>query len=163
WRRVRMSRSAGGLRLTVVLCLAGAALTFVPVESIRALRAVVRDALLPGQLALNAALRQSRAGVAALGRSLQAKGRDSGRDEELQATQLENRKLALEVALLRNAVQKLSRQQGLTPDLASPPPLVTARLIEARVLGEETAALWRARKLLSVGASGGITESALVL
>jgi cell shape-determining protein MreC len=158
-----MNRSAGGLRLTVVLCLAGAALTFVPVEAVRPLRALVRDALLPGHLALNTALRQSRARVAALGRSLQAKGRDADRDEELQATRLENRKLALEVAILRDDVRKLARQQGLAPDLASPPPLVTARLIEARVLGEETAALWRARKLLSVGASGGITESALVL
>src|SRR5262249_38655157 len=36
-------------------------------------------------------------------------------------------------------------------------------LMAARILGEETAALWRGRKLLSVGAGGGIIESALVL
>src|SRR4030095_14292410 len=36
-------------------------------------------------------------------------------------------------------------------------------LIEARVLGEETAALWRGMKFLSAGARNGIAESALVL
>src|SRR5205814_1458134 len=46
---------------------------------------------------------------------------------------------------------------------SSPPPLVVPRLVEARVLGEETAALWRGRKLLSAGATGGVAESALVL
>src|SRR5262249_3044674 len=73
------------------------------------------------------------------------------------------RKLLLQVAALREKVTKLSEQQELTPDTASPAPLVLPRLVEARLLGEETAALWRSRKLLSVGTAGGIAESALVL
>jgi cell shape-determining protein MreC len=158
-----MNRPAGGSRLTVVLCLAGIALTFVPDEAVRPLRGLLRDALLPGQLALHAACRQGRTGIAALGKSIQGNGKASARDDDLQATRLENRKLALEVASLRHEVEKLSHQQGLTPGIASPAPLVTSRLMAARILGEETAALWRGRKLLSVGAGGGISESALVL
>jgi cell shape-determining protein MreC len=158
-----MNRPSGGIRLTLVLCLAGAALIFVPAEAVRRLRSLVRDGLLPGQLALHAACRHGRTGIAALRKSMLEEARASAGDDELQATRLENRRLALQVAALRDEVAKLSREQGLTPDAASPPPLVKPQLIAARVLGEETAALWRGRKLLSAGAGGGIAESALVL
>ena len=57
----------------------------------------------------------------------------------------------------------LSLLNGTAPASEPVPPLVLPRLIEARVLGEETAALWRARKLLAAGAADQIAESALVL
>jgi len=94
---------------------------------------------------------------------MQRDGTSVLQDNDLRATRLENRKLELQVAALRDEVAKLARQQRLTPGAASPAPLVTPRLMAARILGEETAALWRGRKLLSVGAGGGIIESALVL
>ncbi len=84
-------------------------------------------------------------------------------EDELQSVRLENRRLELHVARLREKVNRLSVQQGLSLESGSRAPLVIPQLIEARVLGEESAALWRARKLLSAGANGGIAESALVL
>ncbi|MGE5192487.1 MAG: rod shape-determining protein MreC [Deltaproteobacteria bacterium] len=146
-----------------MLCLLGAGLMFVPADTTRPVRALVRDALCPGQSALLAVVRCSRAWVSGLGHSVHRADRAGNLDDELQAARLENRRLELQVARLREQVEKLAQEQGLTPAAGSPLPLVTPRLVAARVLGEETAALWRGRKLLSVGAAGEIAESALVL
>lgn len=158
-----MKTSPGGFWLTAVLCLAGCGLIFVPREAAAPFRALVRDALRPGQVALYAGLRHCREWVVALGRSASPPGMPEGLEDELQTARLENRRLELLVASLREKIEKLSAQQGLTPASDPKPPLVIPQLIEARVLGEETAALWRGRKLLSAGANGGIVESALVL
>ncbi len=155
-------KSAGGFKLTLLLCLTGAGLLFVPADAARPVRALVRDALCPGQAALHAAARYSRRWVTELGKSLDHPGHRAERDDELQAARLEIRRLELQVDRLRERVEKLSQQQGLTPAAGSPSPLVTPRLVAARVLGDETAALWRGRKLLSVGGAE-ITESSLVL
>jgi cell shape-determining protein MreC len=42
-------------------------------------------------------------------------------------------------------------------------PLLVPQLVEARVLGESSAALWRSRKLVGAGATSGVVESAIVL
>ena len=155
--------STGGFGMTTVICLAGAGLMFLPVEAGRPFRALVRDALRPGQMALHVALHHARVQVAAWGRSLNPGNQSADRDDATRDLEVANRRLELQVARLREQVQKLSTQQGLFPTTVSPPPLVSPRLVEARVLGEETAVLWRGMKFLSAGASGGIAESALVL
>jgi cell shape-determining protein MreC len=155
-------KNAGGFKPTLLLCLTGAGLMFVPAESARPVRALVRDALSPGQTALYFAMRCSRDGLARLGRSINHVSRPDGSDDERKADRLEIRRLELQVARLRDQVARLTQQQGLTPDAGSPPPLVSPRLVGALVLGEETAGQWRGRKLLAVGGAE-IAESALVL
>jgi cell shape-determining protein MreC len=155
-------KNAGGFQLTLLLCLTGLGLLFVPAQAARPVRALVRDALRPGQAALHAAVRQSRRWVAELGQSINRTDRPGEPDVELQAARLEIRRLELQVARLRDRVEKLSQQQRLSPAADSPPPLVTPTLVAARVLGDETAALWRGRKLLAAGGAE-IAESALVL
>jgi cell shape-determining protein MreC len=83
-------------------------------------------------------------------------------EDELRSARLESRRLAVQTIGLNEQMQRLLAQQGIAPPTASPP-LVTARLVEARVLGEETAALWRGRKLLAAGSREGLAESSLVL
>jgi cell shape-determining protein MreC len=149
--------------MTMALCLIGFGLMFVPADATRPIRCLVRDALGPGQAVLQGGLRRGRAWMAELGDSPISSQRADGRDDALQSLQLENRRLELQIAVLRDQVDKLTQQQRLTPAAGSPPPLVTPKLVAARVLGEETAALWRGRKFLSVGVRGEIAESALVL
>ncbi|MBI3865962.1 MAG: hypothetical protein HY290_29145 [Planctomycetia bacterium] len=60
-------------------------------------------------------------------------------------------------------MKRLTEQQGLAPAARGQPPLAMAQLVEARVMGEETALLWRGKQLLSSGSRQGIVESALVL
>src|SRR5579859_7031289 len=158
-----MQASTGGFRLTLALGLVGMVLMFVPAEAVRPVRAWVRDALRPGQAALQAAFRETRTRLASWRAPVGHDEESQDRAAEIAALRLANRRLELQIALLRERVQKLSEQQGLTPSEQSPTPLIIPRVVEARVLGEETAALWRGRKMLSVGTAQEIAESALVL
>jgi len=160
---MKMKPSTGGFGVTIVIALAGTGLMFLPVDTGRPFRSLVRDALRPGQTVLHTAVRHARVQVATMGRSLNTGNQPADRNDSLRELELANRRLELQIAILRERVQKLSTQQGLFPATASPSPLVRPQLVEARVLGEETAALWRGTKFLSAGASGGIAESALVL
>jgi len=149
--------------LTVVLSLAGSGLLFVPIESARPIRVFVRDALGPGQIAVDAVCRQGRTWSAALPRVQNQSGRVSELEGELRSVRLANRALEIQAARLSEQLQRLSEQQGWGMAAAVRAPLVVPRLASARVLGEESAALWRGRKLLGAGSAAAITESALVL
>lgn len=144
------------------MLVAGVGLLFVPADVVVPIRALVRDALRPGQAIVRGGLARSREWLAAAVASQERK-RARELEEELRSAQLQIRRLELQVAGLRERSRKLAALQGLAPASNGVPPLVTPRLIEARVLGEETAALWRGRKLLSAGGGEGVTESALVL
>jgi hypothetical protein len=65
-----MKGDPGGFRLTLVLCLTGWGLIFVPADVARPIRILVREALHPGQAGMHAALRQSRVWVMAWGQSV---------------------------------------------------------------------------------------------
>jgi len=157
-----MKSSVSSPWLTAVILLAGTVLLFVPSENTRALRARMRDALRPGQSVVRLAVESTRSWTLAWQSSPRQGRRIRQLEDDLRSARLENRRLALQIAGLNAGVQTLRAQQGIAPPTATPP-LVTARLIEARVLGEETAALWRGRKLLAVGTREGLAESSLVL
>ncbi len=158
-----MKRDHGRFPIAAGLCLVGCSLLLVPTEATRALRTLVRDALRPGQTAVNVAARRGRAWQASAVAFAGAPAESGESNDESRSLRLQNRKLELRAARLRERVEQLTAQQGLSPSSAPFPPLITARLVEARILGEETSSLWRGRKLLSAGAGNEIAESALVL
>jgi cell shape-determining protein MreC len=158
-----MKTGMSDLGLAVALSLAGIGLLFVPVETARPVRVLVRDALGPGQKVLDAVCRQGRAWSTALPSVNNQAGRISALEDELQSVRLANRGLEIKAARLSEELQKLSDQQGWGQATTLRSPLVTPRLVSARVLGEESAVLWRGRKFLGAGDRAGITESALVL
>jgi len=149
--------------LTAALSLAGCGLLLVPVETARPLRALVRDALGPGQQVLAGLGRQGHAWSDALPGLQGQAGRVQQLEDELRSVRLANRGLELQAARLSEMLQTLTDQQGWGPESAARAPLATPRLVAARVLGEESAALWRGRKMLGAGADAGVAESALVL
>lgn len=148
--------------LAAVILLAGSVLLFVPSESTRGLRARMRDTLRPGQRAVRLAVEATRSWTLAWQSSPREGRRIRQLEDDLKSARLENRRLALQIAGLNAGVQTLRAQQGIAPSTTTSP-LVTASLVEARVLGEETAALWRGRKLLAAGTREGLAESSLVL
>jgi cell shape-determining protein MreC len=157
-----MRSRTGDFWLEATVIVIGCGLLFVPVETLRPLRVLLRDALAPGQFALSAVCRQGRHWVAA-GPAVQNQTRRVRELEDaLRTARLANRGLEIEAARLREQLHKREQQVW---DLAAalPAPLVRPELVSARILGEDSAALWRGRKLLGVGAGAGISESALVL
>jgi cell shape-determining protein MreC len=112
---------------------------------------------------VNVAARRWRAWQASAVCFIRRPGEPAASNNESRSLQLQNRRLELHAARLSERVEQLTAQQGLVSPSASFPPLVKARLVEARILGEETSSLWRGRKLLSAGAVNEIAESALVL
>ncbi|HEY3968396.1 MAG TPA: rod shape-determining protein MreC [Planctomycetaceae bacterium] len=149
------------LPATTLAC--GIALSFVPPDATRPLRNLVRDALRPGQLAVHATADTVRHWLKSPMHSSETPQSAAARDEELRSLRLSNRQLEIQSARLREKVKDLTEQSGLSPVSPIHPPLATIQLIEARVMGAETAALWRGKQFLAAGAKNGVAESALVL
>lgn len=124
-------------------------------------RAALRDALRPGQIWFSEAIAAVKSHLRDW---LQDEQRESG--EESAATgdpDLRLRQLELANALLRERLDQEARW-GRSPYRGEQvPPLVSAELLAARVLGEETGGLWRGGYLLDGGSRAGIAESDLVL
>lgn len=158
-----MKARTGDFRLMAAILLAGSGLLFVPVDAVRPIRVLIRDALAPGQKMLNAVCRQGRAWVDTLPSVNHQAGRVSELEAELRSQRLANRQLEIQAARLNERLQKLFQQQGWGPALTARSALIVPRLVSARVLGEDSAALWRGNKLLGAGGREGIAESALVL
>lgn len=149
--------------LATTVLAGGIALLFVPPDAVRPLRNLIRDVLRPGQAAVVGFASHARGWIPPAANSettLPGLAKDA---DELQSLRLANRRLEVEAARLREKLADLTEQQGLAPSLPVRPPLTTARLVEARVLGEETALMWRGKQLLNAGSTEGIRESALVL
>ncbi len=149
------------LPATILIC--GIALSFIPADAARPLRNLVRDALRPGQLTVRATADAVRRWLKSPLHSSETPQVTAERDEEIRSLRLSNRRLEIQSARLREKLQHLTEQSGLSPVSTTRPPLATIQLVEARVMGAETAALWRGKQLLSAGAKDGVAESALVL
>lgn len=157
-----MKNPASHRWLLATIVIGGIALSFVPADATRPARSLVRDLLRPGQLAVRDATSCMRRWLGSPARSPDAP-HVAAELEELRSLRLANRQLEVQAARLREKVRHLSQQQGLSPVTSPRPPLTTVQLVEARVLGEETALLWRGKQLLAAGANDGVAESALVL
>lgn len=138
------------------MCLIALTLIFAPPAVTDPVRTGVRDAMLPGERLLNWAVE-----------SWSPRSQQSSEAAEMQsaveAWKLHCRKLEMEIALLNEKLDEAQRL-GVAPGGATAgPPLIVPELIQANVLGEETAALWRSGRLLDRGRYDGLTDSDLVL
>jgi rod shape-determining protein MreC len=157
------AKSSKPLIATVACCTVGVALSLSPSTVTMPVRATVRDIARPGQHAASMLVDRSLFCL----KSLQdAAEREDGRlklEHQLNAWKHRYRRLQIEQALLHEELKRQSTQSPNFQAVASGQPLIIPELVEAVVLGEESAALWRSGKLLGRGADDGIEESALVL
>jgi cell shape-determining protein MreC len=145
--------------LPACLVIGGIALAFVPPDLTRPVRNLVRDALRPGlSFVRGSADRRASPPQAADSSSLVA-----ALESEIEALRLSLRRQELQSARLRDRLTTIVEQQRQFPMKGSRPSLTTVELLEARVLGEESAQLWRGKQILSAGTLGRVSESSLVL
>ena len=152
------------LLLTILLSGIGTVLLFISGEETDRLKIVIRDALGPGQLLLNDALDYSEQSIRKLRRRPADHTEELDRLRSLLAEREHwNRQLQIRNALLR---QRLADKEktGSTPyPVVASESLLVPKLLEAIVLGEENATLWRSGKLINKGRADGLLESTLVL
>lgn len=126
------------------------------------IRTHLRDGLQPGLTALDRAVHSTRDAVADWSSDSTAVG-DAHVEDSASRTQLSIRQLAAANARLTEQLAN-DAESGTSPYRgATSPPLVLTGLVEARVLGKETAAAWRSGWLLNRGTKRGVEESALVV
>lgn len=160
-----MSRGETGTLLPtgVTLSLVALGLTLIPQGIADAVRATVRDAALPGLRYLTLTREQLDAARRSLSSTGETAERLAALGAELDQWQLRCRRMTIQNALLHEELQRAKRD-GVSPYDATPAkPLVVPGLLEASVLGEETARLWRTGRLIDRGAVDGVGESSLVL
>jgi cell shape-determining protein MreC len=79
------------------------------------------------------------------------------------AAELRERRFELAVAQTRERLEEISRN-GAVPVRPEPTaPLMTARTIEARILGREVVSMWKSRQLIGLGGSDGLMQDQWVL
>ena len=157
---MRARSSAWETALATALCAAGLLLHYSP--DIRpVLRAAVRDALRPGQLAVQ----RVQQWAAALPRTREAER--AARIERLtrDVARWKERCRQVQIANMRLKQQVTGTEQnhGLWSGSSAGAPLIVPDLVPAAVLGEEISTLLRAGKLIDFGSSRALTESTLVL
>lgn len=158
-----MSSSSTDWRLIFALCVVGVALSLTPVRIAARWRAMARDVLSPGQrLVLAAASRMPPIGFSTLN---DRDSPDKARELQSRLTTVEdrNRRLQIQVATLERRLRSTEPGEGDGSVGLSQPALYVPQLVEARVLGETSAMLWRTQKLVGAGSAAGIVESSLVL
>ena len=149
--------------LAPIVVIFGIALSFIPADAARPLRSLVRDSLRPGQVAARTTSASRRRWLESSSRLSETPPVAAELEEELRSLRLSNRRFEVQAARLREKLRHLTEQQGLLPVSAALPPLTAVQLVEARIMGEETALLWRGKQLLAAGSKDGVAESALVL
>lgn len=151
------------LTLTILLCLSALALTGLPQSLASRARAAILDGSLPGHRLLVigrsqlAAIRKSRTN------NVDPDAEERALKVQLRSWQQSFRQLQAQNALL-NEQLAAARRDGVSPYQGKPAaPLVVPQLLEAAILGDESAAAWRSGTLIDRGAAHGLRESTLVL
>jgi rod shape-determining protein MreC len=157
--------STSGRWMAVLGSLVGAGLCCLPTTVTERVRAAVRDAVHPGQVAMNAVADRARSW---LQRSSEASG-DSGEQQRKELEQnCESLRAELTLwksraALAAGERNELAQRQALPAAHKPTRPLVAPDLIAARVLGIEGTARELPRPVLDVGADRRIESQDLVL
>ena len=149
--------------MTVLISCIGAVLLFLSDEETDRLKIIVRDALGPGQLLLNDALDHSYQSIRKLRRQPDHTEELDHLRSLLAEREFWNRQLKIRIALLRQRLADKEKTGSPPFPVVASESLLVPDLLEAIVLGEENAALWRSGKLIDTGRTDGLLESALVL
>ena len=151
------------VRAAVVCCGAGFALCFAPQSVTEPIRTHLRDAARPGQIVARVVVDFCQSELRHLDQNRQRDSRIAALQSEVNARKLRAQRLQIENALLHERLADIQKL-GFAPYRSTERrPLIDADLLTARVLGEETAGLWRAGQMLDQGKFSGVRESALVL
>lgn len=132
------------------------------------LRSAVRDSLRPGQIGWDELYRSSRSIIHEWTEETvslpESPALLQNRPQQEEAQREETlRRWQLREALLQEEIRRLKTLRASPYRGEVAPPVFSADLLEARVLGEETAALWRGGLLLDRGQRDGAREDDLVL
>lgn len=150
------------LKATVLFGAAGVVL-FAATDGVEtSIRNAIHDALKPGQIGLVRIVASSRQRFATLTESNQPTELNRVNDE-LQAWKLRYRRLQLAHVDLREKNKRLKKHGVPISAASSTEPLLVVELLNANVLGDTASAIWRSGKLIDVGRSNGVEESALVI
>lgn len=154
-------------KLITILCLiAAVALGVAPVSVQSPIRTSIRDGLQPG-------VRFAAATWRSLAERVEKQLLDDS--EKSQVIQISNLKSQLSELSRNLRREQLAHQRTRDEKLLAmkrhdsqhrpidPPPLIVPQVVEAHVLGEELASVWRGGKLLDRGATNGVLEASLVL
>ena len=124
-----------------------------------AIRTTVRDGLRPGQHGFEAVVGTIKTGL----RDWVGESEEQIADAESDDQEVELRRARIRIALLQEELARAKRI-GTSPYRGrSPESPLSADLLQAQVLGEETAQLWRGGLMLNRGHGDGLAESDLVL
>jgi cell shape-determining protein MreC len=159
-----MTSKKPSLLLTILLSGIGAVFLFLSDEETDRVKIVVRDALSPGQLLLSDALNHSQKSIQKLRRR---PADHTAEIDHLRSRLAErerwNRQLQIRNAFLRKRLADKETTGSPPFPVVASESLLVPELLEAIVLGEENAALWRSGKLIDKGRADGLLESTLVL
>lgn len=150
------------LPATILLSLLGLGFTLLPQDWSDALRRTVLDASRPGQrIARGVVSRAAELPLLSL-HAVPAANRPEEVEVELRELQERYRHLQIECALVREQMQGIAAAPPVASRRSSEA-LIVSELVHAEILGEQTAAQWRAGRFLDAGSASGLRESALVL
>jgi hypothetical protein len=133
-----------------VIALAGAGVGFglLPPGVTTWWRAVVRDALSPGQAAVQVAVEHVQHDIVTVLRPTSSAEDSRDLRARLELAERANRRLQVQLATLVERERNSGDAGTPVPSGERRDALFVPQLVEARVLGEESASLWRSRKLL---------------
>jgi cell shape-determining protein MreC len=158
-----MSRAPADFRWFLALCVAGAGLGLAPANFAARWRGAVRDALRPGQTLVHVAAARMKPTVTALPIGRERSNETRALKARLAAEEHRNRRLETQLTAFKRRWSTGDSSGGEVPLGETRAALFVPQLVEARVLGETSAAAWRAQKLVGAGTTAGIVESSLVL
>lgn len=151
-------QSRASIRWGAFLCAAGFGLMFLPQELSQMVRTQLRDFAGPGLGIVRTVTEPFSQTLSGIGQGRRDRDENLRLQKELAALS-RNARLAFSSPPAASASEESRAVLGATPS----EPLLIPELIEARVVGEETAAPWRQHKLLGVGREKGLEESLFVL
>jgi cell shape-determining protein MreC len=149
--------------LAAVLCIAGLGLMFLPEDLASTIRSTVQDLGRPGQAVAIVATEAVVEVLHDLGKPRTTEHDLAALKAKLDAAETGNRALQAEHAALREQLAQAHLSQAFAPPTGASSPLFVPELVPARVVGAETLALWKGRKILAAGERDGVQQALLVL
>ena len=162
-KRIPSKRNRPGLPWGIVICAVGMCLLFLPDGWNVRLRTAAGDMAYPGQAAVCSGMDWLRDTLHQFSSSRSAEDRVAALQKQLDQSELKYRQLALQQRIVRERNSSREDPDDVALKSSSSEPLLIPALVETRVIGSGTAALWQGKKSLAAGTRQGMQESLLVL